>query len=320
MKAVILEGNSVNPGDISWEPVTSLCDVTIYGNTLESEKWDRIGGHAIVLINKVPMTREVFERFPEVRYVGVCATGYNVVDTEAAKEHGVVVTNIPAYSTDSVCQFTWAFILNLASRIGLHNECVRNGDWVKSDMFCFWKESPVELTRKTLGIFGFGSIGRKVAAAAPAFGMDVLVHTKHPEKYADYAGEHLRFVSEEELFAGSDVLTFHCPLTPETKGIVNKKNIDVMKDGVILVNLSRGPVIDEADVAEALRSGKIAAFGGDVISEEPMKENNPLRTAPNCYLTPHIAWATREARIRLVDIAAGNLKGFLEGKPVNVVN
>ena len=320
MKAVILEGNSVNPGDIRWEPVTSLCDVTIYGNTLESEKWDRIGGHEIVLINKVPMTREVFERFPEVRYVGVCATGYNVVDTEAAKEHGVVVTNIPAYSTDSVCQFTWAYILNLASRIGLHNECVRNGDWVKSDMFCFWKESPVELTGKTLGIFGFGSIGRKVAAAAPAFGMDVLVHTKHPEKYADYAGEHLRFVSEEELFAGSDVLTFHCPLTPETKGIVNKKNIDVMKDGVILVNLSRGPVIDEADVAEALRSGKIAAFGGDVISEEPMKESNPLRTAPNCYLTPHIAWATREARIRLVDIAAGNLKGFLEGKPVNVVN
>ena len=320
MKAVILEGNSVNPGDISWEPVTSLCDVTIYGNTLESEKWDRIGGHEIVLINKVPMTREVFERFPEVRYVGVCATGYNVVDTEAAKEHGVVVTNIPAYSTDSVCQFTWAYILNLASRIGLHNECVRNGDWVKSDMFCFWKESPVELTGKTLGIFGFGSIGRKVAAAAPAFGMDVLVHTKHPEKYTEYAGEHLRFVSEQELFAGSDVLTFHCPLTPETKGIVNKKNIDVMKDGVILVNLSRGPVIDEADVAEALRSGKIAAFGGDVISEEPMKENNPLRTAPNCYLTPHIAWATREARIRLVDIAAGNLKGFLEGKPVNVVN
>ena len=320
MKAVILEGNSVNPGDISWEPVTSLCDVTIYGNTLESEKWDRIGGHEIVLINKVPLTREVFERFPEVRYVGVCATGYNVVDTEAAKEHGVVVTNIPAYSTDSVCQFTWAYILNLASRIGLHNECVRNGDWVKSDMFCFWKESPVELTGKTLGIFGFGSIGRKVAAAAPAFGMDVLVHTKHPEKYTEYAGEHLRFVSEQELFAGSDVLTFHCPLTPETKGIVNKKNIDVMKDGVILVNLSRGPVIDEADVAEALRSGKIAAFGGDVISEEPMKESNPLRTAPNCYLTPHIAWATREARIRLVDIAAGNLKGFLEGKPVNVVN
>ena len=320
MKAVILEGNSVNPGDISWEPVTSLCDVTIYGNTLESEKWDRIGGHEIVLINKVPMTREVFERFPEVRYVGVCATGYNVVDTEAAKEHGVVVTNIPAYSTDSVCQFTWAYILNLASRIGLHNECVRNGDWVKSDMFCFWKESPVELTGKTLGIFGFGSIGRKVAAAAPAFGMDVLVHTKHPEKYTEYAGEHLRFVSEQELFAGSDVLTFHCPLTPETKGIVNRKNIDVMKDGVILVNLSRGPVIDEADVAEALRSGKIAAFGGDVISEEPMKESNPLRTAPNCYLTPHIAWATREARIRLVDIAAGNLKGFLEGKPVNVVN
>ena len=320
MKAVILEGNSVNPGDISWEPVTSLCETTIYGNTLESEKWDRIAGHEVVLTNKVPMTREVFERFPEIRYVGVCATGYNVVDVEAAKEHGVVVTNIPAYSTDSVTQFTWAYILNLASRIGMHNESVRKGDWTRSECFCYWIESPVELTGKTLGVYGFGTIGRKVAAAAPAFGMDVIVCTKHPEKYTDYAGEHLRFVTEEEFWAGADVLTFHCPLTPETKGIVNKKTIAAMKDGVILINLSRGPVIDEADVAEALASGKIAAFGGDVISEEPMKESNPLLGAPNCYLTPHIAWATREARIRLVDIAAANLKGFLEGQPVNVVN
>lgn len=319
MKAVILEGNSVNPGDISWAPVTDLCETTIYGNTTDDEKWDRIKGNEIVLINKVPMTREVFERFPEIRYVGVCATGYNVVDLEAARERGIIVTNIPAYSTDSVAQFTWANILGLASRIGMHNESVRNGDWLRSESFCYWLQSPTELSGKKLGIYGFGNIGRKVAGAAPAFGMDVLVYTKHPEKYSGYEGEHLSFVAEDELFRNSDVITFHCPLTPETKGVVNSRTISSMKDGVILVNLSRGPVINEADVAEALKTGKIAAFGADVISEEPMRKDNPLLSAPNCFLTPHIAWATKEARTRLVDIAAGNLKGFLEGNPINNV-
>ena len=320
MKAVMLEGNAVNPGDISWEPLTSLCETTFYGNTPDDLKWERIAGHEIVIMNKVPITREVFERFPEIRYVGVCATGYNVVDIEAAREHNVTVTNIPAYSTDSVAQFTWAFILNLASRIGEHDMSVKRGDWVRSEIFCYWLNSPSELSGKTLGIFGFGAIGRKVAQAAPAFGMKTVVCTAHPEKYAEYVGDSLRFVSEEELFSRSDVITFHCPLTSETKGLVNRDNIAKMKDGVILVNLSRGPVVNEADLAEALISGKVAGAGVDVVSVEPMLEDNPLLHAPNCIITPHIAWATREARMRLVDIAAGNLKAFLEGNPVNVVS
>ena len=319
MKAVMLEGNAVNPGDISWEPLTRLCEVTFYGNTVGDQKWERIGGHEIVIMNKVPITREVFERFPEIRYVGVCATGYNVVDIEAAREHHVTVTNIPAYSTDSVAQFTWAFLLSLASRIAEHDRSVKSGDWVKSEIFCYWLTSPTELAGKTLGIYGFGNIGRKVAQAAPAFGMNVLVHTAHPEKYAQYENAALRFVSEEELFEKSDAITFHCPLTPQTTGLVNRENIAKMKDGVILVNLSRGPVVNEADLAEALNSGKVAGAGVDVVSVEPMQADNPLLHAKNCIITPHIAWATKEARMRLVNIAAGNLKAFLEGHPVNAV-
>ena len=320
VKAVILEGSSVNPGDISWEPVTGLCDTVVYENTSDAEKWERIGDCEIVIINKVHMTKEVFERFPWIRYVGVCATGYNVVDVDAAREHGVVVTNIPAYSTESVMQFTWAYILGLASRIQLHNESVKNGDWIRSTNFCYWKESPTELAGKTLGVYGYGNIGRKVARAAEVFGMKALVHTLHPEKYTDDQNDNLRFVTQDQLFENSDVITIHCPLTPATTGIINGESISGMKDGVIIVNLSRGPVVNETDLAEALRSGKVAAFGADVISEEPMKADNPLCTAPNCYLTPHIAWATREARERLVDIAAANLKAFLEGKPINVVS
>ena len=320
MKAVILEGDSVNPGDISWEPVTRLCETKIYGNTSENEKWERINDCEIVLINKTLMTRDVFERFPKIGYVGVCATGFNVVDIDAAREHEVVVTNIPAYSTDSVTQFTWAFILGLASQIGLHNESVKKGDWIRSRSFCYWKESPMELAGKTLGVYGYGNIGRKVAHAAEVFGMKTLVYTLHPEKYTDDENENLLFVAQDQLFESSDVITIHCPLTPATAGIINEKSISKMKDGVIIVNLSRGPVVNEIELADALRKGKVAVFGADVISVEPMKADNPLYTAPNCYLTPHIAWATREARERLVDIAAANIKAFLEGKPINVVS
>ena len=320
MRGVILEGKAVNPGDISWEPVSSQCDMTIWPNTLDHEKWERIAGCEIVMTNKVTITREVFERFPEIRYVGVCATGYNVVDIEAAREHGVIVTNIPAYSTDSVVQMTWAFILNLASRVEKHDLSVKNGDWVRSDTFCYWIDSPAELSGKTLGIYGFGSIGRGVAKAAPAFGMKVLVYTKHPEKYAEYASENLRFVTEDELISNSDVITYHCPLTPETTGIVNKETISRMKDGVIIINNARGPVVNEKDLYDALESGKAGGAGMDVISVEPMEEHNPLLHANNCLITPHIAWASREARIRLVDIAADNLRSFLNGTPINVVS
>jgi len=317
-KGVILEGRAVNPGDISWEPLSSLCDMTIYDNTIDDEKWERIAGCEIVMTNKVPITREDFERFPEIRYVGVLATGYNVVDIEAAREHGVVVTNIPAYSTDSVVQMTWAFILNLASRVEMHDLSVKRGDWTKSDTFCYWLDSPIELFGKSLGIYGFGSIGRGVAKVGQALGMKILVYTKHPEKYANYACDSLAFVSEEELLTCSDVITYHCPLTPETTGIVNKANISKMKDGVILINVSRGPVVNEQDLFDALEFGKVAGAGVDVISVEPMKEDNPLLHAKNCIITPHIAWASKEARLRLVDIAAENLRAFLAGQPVNV--
>lgn len=320
MKGVILEGNSVNPGDISWEPVSRLCDMTIYENTRDEEKWDRIEGCGIVLTNKIEITREVFERFPGIKYVGVCATGYNVVDTAAAKEYGAVVTNIPAYSTQSVVQMTWALILNLASKVEMHDLSVRNGDWTKSESFCYWLESPAELAGRKLGIYGFGSIGRGVAKVGMALGMKVLVFTKHPEKYTEHASDDLCFVSEERLFRESDVITFHCPLTQETTGIVNSRTLSEMKDGVIIVNAARGPIVNEEDLCEALENGKVSGAGLDVISIEPMEEGSPLLKAKNCIITPHIAWASREARIRLIDIAAENLKAFLEGNPVNVVN
>lgn len=317
MKAVILEGNAVNPGDLSWEPVTSLCETIIYENTTDAQKWDRLAGCEVVLTNKVVIDEAVFSRFPRIRYVGVCATGYNVVDIEAARRHGVIVTNIPAYSTDSVVQHTFALLLDLASRISIHDASVKNGDWGLSKSFCYWKTAPVELVGKTMGIYGFGNIGRGVCKVAEALGMKVLVYTKHPEKYTGYP---YRFVSEDTLFRESDVLSFHCPLTPETENLVRKETIDKMKDGVFLLNVARGPVVDEADLTEALKSGKIAGAGVDVVSEEPMRPENPLLTAPNILITPHIAWASKEARVRLIEIAAGNLKGFLDGNPVNVVS
>lgn len=320
MKAIILEGNSVNPGDISWEPVTSLCEMVVYDNTTEEEKWERLSGCDIVLTNKVAIDEEVFVRFPQIRYVGVCATGYNVVDIEAAKRHGVTVTNIPAYSTESVVQHTFALLLDLASQISVHDASVKNGDWIRSQSFCYWKESPMELAGKTFGIYGFGNIGRGVCKVAQALGMQVIAHTRHPEKYASYEKEGVRFVTQEELFACADVVSLHCPLTPETANLIRKETLAQMKDGVLLINVSRGPVVNEADLAEALRSGKVAGAGVDVISREPMKSDNPLLTAPNIRMTPHIAWASKEARIRLVQIAAENLKGFLEGNPVNVVS
>ena len=298
MKAVILEGNAVNPGDISWEPVTSLCETVIYENTLDEEKWERISGCEIVLTNKVAIDEAVFSRFPEIRYVGVCATGYNVVDLEAAGRHGVVVTNIPAYSTDSVVQHTFALLLELTSKISMHDRSVKAGDWTRSLAFCYWLDAPVELAGKTMGIYGFGNIGRGVAKVAEALGMHVLVYTRHPEKYSAFQKDTLRFVSEEELFTASDVLSFHCPLTPETKNLVRAETIAKMKDGVILLNVARGPVVNEADLASALESGKVSGAGVDVISTEPMKPDDPLLHAKNRIITP---------------------QGFLEGKPVNVV-
>lgn len=319
MRAVILEGDAVNPGDISWEPVSSLVETKIYANTYEDEKWERLEDCELVLTNKIVIDEAVFERFPKIRYVGVCATGYNVVDLQAAAKRGIIVTNIPAYSTDSVVQHTWALILEIASKVSVHNESVHRGEWIGRDLFCYWKEPLVELAGKTLGIYGFGNIGRGVASVALAFGMHVLVHTAHPSEYLSYIGPNLRFCDEKTVFDSSDILTFHCPLTEETRGIVNEKSIGWMKDGAILINVSRGPIVQEQALTDALKSGKLRAAGLDVIDTEPMLPDNPLLDAPNLVITPHIAWASREARMRLVEIAAQNLKSFLAGEPVNVV-
>ena len=317
MRAVILEGAAVNPGDISWDPVAALCETDIYETTDESNKMQRIPGHEIVLTNKVIIDEAVLAACPKIRYVGVCATGYNVVDLAAAKRHGVAVTNIPAYSTDSVAQMTIGMLIALASKIRTYDESVKRGDWLRAPMFCYYLDPVMELAGKTLGIYGFGHIGQKVAQIAQAMDMQVLVCTRTPSRYASFANETLRFVDAETLFAESDAITFHCPLTGETAELIRAENIRKMKPGVLLLNLARGGLVNEADLAGALKSGRVGGAGVDVVSVEPMREDNPLRTAPNILITPHIAWASREARIRLVDIAGGNLKGFLEGREVN---
>lgn len=342
MKAVLLEAGAINSGDLSWDKLEDICELTIFDNTTEDNKYEHIGDAEIVLVNKVIMDEELFSRCPNIKYVGVCATGYNVIDLDAARRHGVVVTNVPAYSTDSVVQLTWAMILEIACKLSMHNESVKNGDWVKSETFCYWKEPMMELASKTLGIIGFGNIGSKVARLAFDFGMNVLVSTAHPEKYekvveainfsysnADsYNGDNdgiedssrLILTNLDEVFSKSDIISLHCPMTDETDKIIRKENIDKMKDGVILINVSRGGLVNEQDLADALNSGKVKSAAVDVVSVEPMKEDNPLLTAKNITITPHMAWASLEARERLVDVVASNLKCFLDGKSQNVVS
>lgn len=315
MKIVVLEGKAVSSDVLNWDILGELGDVTIYENSSEEDKWEKIKDADVVLVNKVLFNEEVFEKNPKLKYVGVCATGYNNVDLEAARSHNVAVTYAPAYSTPSVVQMTWAFILELACRVHIHAKSVEQGDWSRSGVFTYTVARITELTDKILGIYGFGNIGREVAKIAKAFGMKVLVCTKHPEKYEGEAN----FVSEEELFRKSDIISFHCPLTEETREKVNKDTIDMMKDGVMIVNVSRGLVVNEADLRDALISGKVAAAAVDVVSAEPIKEDNPLLSAPNIVITPHIAWATIEAKQRLLDIVVENLKAFLDGKELNRV-
>lgn len=320
MKAVILEGNAVNPGDLSWEPVKRICDPVIYEGTTETDKIERIGDADIVFINKLKMDETVFSKCPNIRYVGISATGYNVIDLEAARRHGVTVTNVPAYSTESVTQHTWALILEIMNRVAMHDQFVKEGGWSDSGSFTRWLQPIVELNGRTLGIYGFGHIGRRVAEIARAFGMEVLVCTKHPENYQEYANEHLRFAGQEEFWSAADILTLHCPLTKETEGLINAETINKMKDGAVLINVSRGQIVEELALASALRSGKIAAAGVDVVSEEPIKKENPLLDAPNVIITSHLAWSGVGARKRLVEIMAENLKCYLEGHPQNVIS
>ena len=317
MKAVLLEADAVNHNDLSWEPLTKLIDTKIYANTTEQDKYEHIGDADILFVNKIKIDEEVFEKCPNIRYIGVCATGYNVIDIEAAKRHNVTVTNVPAYSTDSVAQLAWGLILESVCHISKHNESVHKGDWTRSEIFCYWLAPVGELAGKTIGVVGYGNIGRRVCEIAKAFNMKVLVNTAHPEKYND---DKVEFVDVDTLFTESDIVSLHCPQTAETEKIINKSNIDKMKDGVVIINVSRGGLVDETDLAAALISGKVAAAGVDVVSVEPMKEDNPLLKAPNVTITPHMGWASVDARKRLVNIVANNFKAFTEGRTENVVS
>jgi len=318
MKLVVLDGYTLNPGDLSWEELEKLGDLTVYERTPEDKIVERIGDAQIVFTNKTPLPREVLSKVPNVKYIGVLATGYNIVDIEAAKELGITVTNIPTYGTDSVAQMVFAHLLEICHHVAAHSDAVKNGEWTNNVDWCFWKYPLIELAGKTMGIIGYGRIGQAVGRVAQAFGMKVLANDKYPNK--DLESDTLKYVELDELLANSDVISLHCPLFEENKGMINKDSIAKMKDGVIIINTSRGPLIVEDDLAEALNSGKVYAAGLDVVSTEPIKADNPLLKAKNIFLTPHIAWAPKESRQRLMDIAVNNLKQFLEGSPVNVVN
>ena len=318
MKIVVLDGNALNPGDLSYDCLKQFGDVTIYPRTdSEEETIRRIGNSQIVLVNKVPITRRVLDACPDIRLICVQATGYNVVDCDACAERGIPVTNVPSYGTAAVAQFTLALMLELCHRIGHHDHAVHQGKWCSCESFCFWDTPQMELAGKTLGIIGFGRIGQAVAGLGQAFGMKVLAYTRTPRP------EHLELaecVELEELYARSDFISLHCPLFPENAGMINASSIEKMKRGAVLINTARGGLLDEAAVAEALSVGKLGAAAVDVVSEEPMSRDNPLLTAPNCIITPHMAWAPKESRQRLQDCVVENIRGFLSGKPQNVVN
>lgn len=317
MKIVILDGYTENPGDLSWEGFEKLGELAVYDRTPVDKIVERIGDAQAVIINKTPITRETLNACPSIEYIGVLATGYNVVDVDAAKEKGVVVTNIPAYGTEAVGQFAIALLLEICHHIGHHSKAVQEGRWESNPDWCFWDYPLIELAGKTMGIIGFGRIGQTTGAIAKAMGMHVIAFDEQPNDAGRAIAD---YVPLEDLLAGSDVISLHCPLFPSTEGIVNRESIANMKDGVIILNNARGPLIVEQDLADALNSGKVYAAGLDVVSSEPIKGDNPLLQAKNCVITPHISWAPKESRQRLMDIAVGNLKAFIAGKPLNAVN
>lgn len=320
MKIVVLDGYTLNPGDLSWEELEQYGELTVYDRTsLDDEKEiiQRIQDAEVVFTNKTPLSKNIFSSCENIKYVGVLATGYNVVDILAAKERGIVVTNIPTYGTNAVGQFAIALLLEICHRIGHHDKAVHEGAWETNKDWCFWDYPLVELAGKTMGIIGFGKIGQTTGRIARALGMEVIANDEYPN---DRGREIAEYVSKDEVFKKADVITLHCPLFASKEGIICKKNIEKMKDGVIILNNSRGALIVEQDLAEALNSGKIYAAGLDVVSTEPIKKENPLLKAKNCILTPHMSWGAKESRQRLMKTAVENLKGFLEGMPVNVVN
>ena len=318
MKIVILDGYTLNPGDLSWEPLKELGEVTVYERTAPKDVYKRAEGAEVVFTNKVVLDEAVLEKLPSLKYIGVLATGYNVVDVEAAARKGIVVTNIPAYSTSSVAQMAFAHILNIVQRVGYYAQEVSNGKWSRQADFSFWDAPLHELEGKKMGIIGFGNTGRATARIAVGFGLDVYAYTS--KSAMELPADVHKCPSMDELFRKCDIVSLHCPLTETTRELVDARKLDLMKSSAILINTGRGGLVNEQDLADALNSGKIAAAGLDVLSSEPPRADNPLLKARNCFITPHQAWATKEARVRLMQLAVNNLKAFLEGKPVNVVN
>ena len=320
MKIVVLDGYVENPGDLSWAPLEALGEVTVYDRTSladEGETIARLSGAEIAVTNKTPITRRVIDACPQLRYITMLATGYNVVDAAYARAKGIPLSNIPAYGTAAVGQFAIALLLEICHHAAHHSDTVHAGKWAACADWCYWDYPLIELDGKTMGIIGFGRIGQQTGRIARALGMRVLACGSHP---SDSGRAIADYVELDALLAASDVIALHCPLFPETEGIINRETIRKMKDGVILLNNSRGPLVVEQDLADALNSGKVYAAGLDVVSTEPIREDNPLLTAKNCIITPHISWAPRESRQRIMDTAAQNIRAYLDGAPINVVN
>lgn len=318
MKIVILDGYALNPGDLSWEGLQQLGELTVYDRTPVDKVVERALGAQIVITNKTPIGEKEINQLPDLKYIGVIATGYNVIDIEVAKKKGILVTNVPGYSTASVVQLTFALLLELCLHVQRHSDSVMGGKWARSLDFSFWDYPLVELSGKTMGIIGFGGIGQAVADVATAFGMNIIGNSRTQTDQSNR--KNFKWANVPELLKEADVISIHCPLTPETEALINKDSLKTMKPSAFLINTARGPIIVEQDLADALNNGVIAGAGIDVLSVEPPTEGNPLFNAKNCLITPHIAWATIEARSRLMEIAVNNLSSFMKGTPINIVN
>jgi len=316
MKIVVLDGYTENPGDLDWKGLEALGEVTVYPRTPASQTAERIGDAEIVIVNKVRITAEIMHECQKIQYIGVLATGYDVIDTNAARERGIVVANIPTYGTQSVAQFVFALLLEICHHAAHHSAAVHEGRWTNNADWCFWDYPLIELAGKTMGVIGYGRIGQASGRIAKAMGMRVLANDKYEN---EACREICEYVSRDRIFAEADVIVLHCPLFPDTEKLICEENIAKMKDGVIIINNSRGGLIDEEALTAALESGKVAAAGLDVVSTEPIRADNPLLRAKNCIITPHISWASRDSRKRLMDIAVENVRAYLEGNPVNVV-
>ncbi len=318
MKAVILDGFTTNPGDLSWDWLEKVCNLTVYDRTPADKTVERCEGCEIIITNKTPLTKEILEQLPECKFIALLSTGYNIVDCDYAASRNIPVSNIPSYSTAAVAQLTFALLLELTNKVGIHNSAVKNGEWTNCKDFCFWKAPLQELYGKVFGIVGYGKIGEAVSNIANSFGMKVIAFTPNPDKHSN--AKNITFTSLDEVLKTSDVISFHCPLTPETTALVNESSLAKIKKGAYLINTSRGPVLDEEAVAKALKNGYLAGVGVDVLSTEPPKADNPLLGCENCIITPHIAWAAFETRERLLGVLKENIFAYIGGNPITTVN